>query len=54
MYTSEQKELLLDHLFDGFVCLDIYDGIEIIHKNRGISYYIPESNIFLLNKFQIW
>jgi len=53
-YTQEQKDLLLDKLFDGVICLDIYNNIEIIHKNSNISYYIFGSNTFRLSWSNIW
>jgi len=53
-YTQEQKELLLDKLFDGVVCLNIYDYIDIRHKSYNKSFYRPKTNIFWLNDIQIW
>jgi len=53
-YTQEQKELLLDRLFDGVVCMDIYGDIEITHKNEHLTYYNPKTNMFWLNWYQIW
>jgi len=53
-YTQEQKNLLLDKLFDGFICFNIYDDIDIEHKNKRLSYYNPKINEFSLSWFQIW
>jgi len=54
-YTKEQKELLLDRLFDGVVCFNIYnDIIDIIHPNRYISYYNSKLNKFYLSWDNIW
>jgi len=53
-YTEEQKYLLLDNLFDGVVCLDIYGDIDIEHKNRRLSYYNTKTNKILLNYANIW
>jgi len=53
-YTPEQKELLLNLIFDGVVCLDIYDGIDITHKNHFFSRYNFNEYEFWLNWYQIW
>jgi len=53
-YTQEQKKLLLDKLFDGVVCLDIYGDINIRHKKNNYSYYNPKYNIFSLDLISIW
>jgi len=53
-YTQEQKDLLLDKLFDGVVCLDIYINVDIIHKNNKLSWYSPKTNIFWLSYTNIW
>jgi len=53
-YTQEQKELLLDKLFDGVVCMDIYYDIDIIHRSYGLSYYNPKTNEFVLSYNYIW
>jgi len=53
-YTQEQKELLLDRLFDGVICLDIYRNVNIRHKKFYYSYYNPKINEFSLSWFQIW
>jgi len=54
IYTQEQKELLLDRLFDGVVCMDIYGDIDIRHRNGTLSYYNLKTNEFRLNWLQIW
>jgi len=53
-YTQQQKELLLDKLFDNVICLNIYIGVDIIHKNKFLSYYNPKTNMFWLNWDNIW
>jgi len=53
-YTQEQKDLLLEKLFDGVVCLNIYRDIDIRHNKFNYSYYRPKSNRFLLNWDNIW
>jgi len=53
-YTQQQKDLLLDKLFDGVVCLNIYGDIDIIHKSNNLSYYNPKYNVFRLNYDNIW
>jgi len=53
-YIQEQKELLLDKLFDGVVCFDIYRNVNIRHRNGYLSHYRLKSNRFLLNWKQIW
>jgi len=53
-YTQEQKDLLLDRLFDGVVCFNIYHDIDISHRSYGLSYYNPKTNEFWLNWYQIW
>jgi len=53
-YTQQQKELLLDRLFDGVICMDIYGDVEIIHKNNNLSYYNPKFNQFSLSWKRIW
>jgi len=53
-YTEEQKDLLLDRLFNGVVCLDIYRDIDIRHRNYGLSYYNLKYNEFTLSRRQIW
>jgi len=54
-YTEKQKNLLLDRLFDGDVCLDIYNNrINIIHYNYYLSHYNFNGYEFWLNWYQIW
>jgi len=52
-YTEKQKDLLLEKLFDGVVCLNIYRDIDIIHKSNNLSYYNTKTNEFWLNSRQI-
>jgi len=54
MLNLINKNLLLDRLFDGVVCLNIYSDIDIIHRNYGLSYYNPKTNKILLNYTNIW
>lgn len=54
-YIREQKELLLNKLFDGVICFDILNNkINIIHKTDEVSYYDVKNNIFYLSYFKIW
>jgi len=50
MYTEEQKDLLLDKLFDGVVCFDIYNNIDIFHKKNFSSYYNPKNEVFWISE----
>jgi len=53
-YTEEQKDLLLDLLFNGVVCFNIYHDIHIRHKNKYLSIYYPKIKAFKLNWDNIW
>jgi len=53
-YTQEQKDLLLDRLFDGVVFFNIYDTIRITHINNKKSWYNPKTSLFWLSYSNIW
>jgi len=53
-YTQEQKELLLDYIFDGVACFNIYRDIDIFHPNNRLSYYKSKTNEFVLSYSNIW
>jgi len=53
-YTQEQKQLLLDNLFDGVVYFNIFEDINIIHRNRFFSIYQLKYNKFWLSQPNIW
>jgi len=60
-YTESQKELLLDKLFVGVICFNIYNDITIIHKYmilnvhnyNLVSKYFSRHKKFFLSMEQI-